>query len=510
MQVLEDIAASSAPVTLLCAPTGSGKSILGMAAAKILNAKRTVILCRTIGLQQQYLESFPDVPLLTGKRNHICLLPGIPAGTMADTAPCNAGFDCELKRGGCLYYDHIRKAASSPVTIANYKVWLLTVNMETESSRYFDNLDLLVADEGHSLVLGEGIDDIASIELWPQKLTRLNLGPLIYQPRVSYYRNWATDRYKVAKRAYQAVLEQWQGEIATASFTGQQVEELRDLKHLAFALERLAEMENPEDWIVDGPGHTKPGDEVTRWRVKLAPVLGGDRRKLIYNHAKKIIIMSATLLPTDDTARFLGLREGEYSIHSVASSFPIENRPIYIWPVGKLTFQTTDTLLPALIARIDEIATGNLPERGLIHTTNFRVTEAIMAGSKYADQMVTHSFKNRTALIQAWLDGKTPPILVSPSLHEGLDGYDDRLRWQVIAKVPFKDLQDPLWAARLKIDQRLYDYAAVSGIVQAAGRSVRHDKDRGICYILDGKFNDLWDRHREFFPPWFQEAVQWV
>lgn len=513
-EALTKLANSDAKMLLLTAPTGSGKSLLGMSLALAWESHKSVILCRSKLLQEQYRASFPGVTqMLTGKGNYPCLLPGVPPGTMVDKAPCNAGYQCSLRYGGCTYYDQVQRASMAQVVIANYPVWLLAANLETEMKAKFGKLDTLVCDEGHALVFGDEMDSLSSIELWPKTVNKFGFGPLYYYSDPGYYRAMAGKWLPLAQMMLEARKAEWDKEIATGSLSPDKIQELQELRFLSFAFERLFLIENPKDWIVDGPRKSSQqppdGSEVEKWRVKLVPILGGDRKKLIYQHSRRVVVMSATLLPTPETAKFLGL-DGDYLQMEIPSTFPLDNRPVYYWPVGRITRDTSEALMPALVARMDSIIEGNLPERGLIHATSFTMAQAVMERSRFKKYMRSHETRDRTKVAQEWLAGKGRPILVSPSLHEGLDAKDNSCRWQVILKVPWPDQGEPVWRARLNLDPSLYAYAAASGIVQMAGRAVRSPEDFAVTFLLDGTFTRLYSQHPGFFPKWFTDAVIWM
>lgn len=517
-EAIDTIVNGDKKVTLMAAPTGSGKSVMGMAASAAVDPTKAVILCRSKLLQKQYLDSFPDITRnLIGKSNFDCVLPGVENGTLVSDAPCQAGYQCTLKHGGCLYYDNLRAAAASKLVIANYPVWLLGVNLDHDMKKKFGKLDMLVCDEGHALVFGEEMDSLASVELWPKTMYKHHLGPLYFYRDASFYKSMGVKLWPMIKEQYEARLTSWYTKIQAGTLSRKNVQELQELKILSFTFERMAAMANPKDWVVDGPkkkNESPPdGTLIDKWRVKLVPLLGGDRRKLIYKYTNRLLIMSATILPTAETAQFLGLEEDEYQLIELESNFPTENRPIFYWPIGKIGMRSFERLLPKLIHKVDDIIEGNLPERGLIHTTNFTMTKAIMERSKYGDQMVTHESKNRIKIVSRWMEGKGPPILISPSLHEGLDAKDEICRWQIITKVPWPNKGEPIWTARLTLlpdGDKLFSYAAASGIVQMAGRIIRNEQDFGVTYILDGWFEALYNDHSNYFPKWFKDAVIWA
>jgi ATP-dependent DNA helicase DinG len=103
-------------------------------------------------------------------------------------------------------------------------------------------------------------------------------------------------------------------------------------------------------------------------------------------------------------------------------------------------------------------------------------------------------------------------------MHTGVDLPDDLLRVQVIARLPFPDMGDPLVKAQMKnatkdnpLDkgQRAYNYDTAAGLVQAYGRIMRSEDDWGTTYLLDPAWS--WFRHaaRDVLPQWFTGALQY-
>src|SRR5208282_1491961 len=116
---------SSKRFVAIAAPTGFGKSLSAFAAAAL--GGRTVILTATKGPQDQ-LREFADVSAdIRGLNNYPCPITdrlGIPKDTMVSDAPCQCGYNCGLKRGGCGYYDLYRQAQLSGIVVTNYQCWL--------------------------------------------------------------------------------------------------------------------------------------------------------------------------------------------------------------------------------------------------------------------------------------------------------------------------------------------------------------------------------------------------
>src|SRR3990167_7174208 len=98
LQTIRKVVETEKKLVVISAPTGSGKSIIALAAAKLLEGegKITRILTKDIYLQNQYM-SYPLGQKKGQGRSHFpCVLPWIDAGTTAAQAPCVHGFNCDL------------------------------------------------------------------------------------------------------------------------------------------------------------------------------------------------------------------------------------------------------------------------------------------------------------------------------------------------------------------------------------------------------------------------------
>src|SRR4030042_5679638 len=69
-EIVEFVLGSSKKFVMLDAPTGSGKSIIGMVLSRLL--KKSIYCCTTKILQDQLTKDFPDIPILKGRSNYPC------------------------------------------------------------------------------------------------------------------------------------------------------------------------------------------------------------------------------------------------------------------------------------------------------------------------------------------------------------------------------------------------------------------------------------------------------
>ena len=92
-------------------------------------------------------------------------------------------------------------------------------------------------------------------------------------------------------------------------------------------------------------------------------------------------------------------------------------------------------------------------------------------------------------------------------MYEGVDLKDEMSRFQIIVKAPYLDLSNGRISAKLKLDPQWYTYRSVMKLVQGAGRSIMHEKDFAITYILDQSATDLIKRASNIIPQWFKESI---
>ncbi|MFZ0512567.1 MAG: helicase C-terminal domain-containing protein, partial [Candidatus Nitrosopolaris sp.] len=114
----------------------------------------------------------------------------------------------------------------------------------------------------------------------------------------------------------------------------------------------------------------------------------------------------------------------------------------------------------------------------------------------------------RDEIIDEHFKSSKPTVLISPSLHLGLDLKDDLSRFQIITKVPYPSLGDRWIDEKRKRSEQWYSWQTGLRLVQAYGRSVRSKDDWAITYILDAAFGYFITKNRNILPAWFTEAIR--
>ena len=114
--------------------------------------------------------------------------------------------------------------------------------------------------------------------------------------------------------------------------------------------------------------------------------------------------------------------------------------------------------------------------------------------------------KSRDQIIAEHFASTRPTVLISPSLHTGLDLKDDYARFQILVKVPYPSKGDRWTDTKREQDPGWYNWQTALRLVQTCGRSVRSQDDWAITYVLDSAFSQFVRNNR--LPYWFMEAVQ--
>jgi Rad3-related DNA helicase len=548
---------------MLSAPTGAGKSVIAAAVQKLLaraggsGEGRSVALTHTIQLQQQYIETLPDAAVITGRGNYDCDLPidhiarlGFPR-LSAEDAPCSTGDGCDShlnRRGGCGYYSQFWDAADSPMVTMNYayaarimqQEWFSTGERDPQSGnkivmRNPFRRSLLVADECH--LAERAIVEAAGIKLNVKLLRELGIDlphPATRQ-RVLEGRTykeyettgvWSAWARKVDDVVTEGIEHQeGRAEYLVAKKDERSMEELalvrvktKRLRALSDALKVMANIDalRYDEWSIkretfNGYPTNVVAQPLWGWTVA---------QESLWQWFDKVLLMSAT--PGDPAIERikLGIPEDKFVFIEVPSVFPVKNRPVYFWPVAKLSYTSTDADWSQIARAIAQIAgSGQWAERkGLVHSgskANATKLVAMLNALTGSQRFFTHgSAKGEAqAALELYKRSPDPLVMVTASFTTGLD-LPYLIGWQVIAKVPYGSLADEMTARRrafkdangVDFGQRVYQSEAMNTVVQAAGRIVRAQDDTGPTFIVDANYAML---HRMAWKPaFYAEAYQ--
>ena len=216
-------------------------------------------------------------------------------------------------------------------------------------------------------------------------------------------------------------------------------------------------------------------------------------------------MMSATVVDKDVFCTSIGLDPTEVAYLRIASPFPVENRPIHFVPVGSMAKDSIDKTLPVMVEAVRMILEKHPEEKGIIHTTNYRVAKYLVENLK-TGRLLTHDSSNRDEVLKKHYDSKEPTVLLSPSMMEGVDLADEASRFQILCKVPFPYLGDLVVKKRMERNKMWYPYTTAKSIIQSFGRSIRNEKDHAVSYILDADWEKFYARNRQMFSEDFRSS----
>ena len=504
LQVLADTASAlndpEVRFIILQAPTGSGKSGIALAQARALGS--SFLLTMNKILQEQYNADFGSfVEDLRGRSNYPCKHAKKKKGDsppscspdrgIRDAAGCNAE-EYDLK---CEYFQAISRAKTSSIALMNFSAGLCFFNY----TPLFTKRQVLIIDEAHSLE-----DQLTSfIEFNVTNDDLLESGLLLrqeYMPdleKASEYLEWLK---MLEMRAV--------SHLADKKFRG-------DREKLDYIYGKLkvvvAELSPALDNFVLQKEYEGTGGASVVTAIKINPIVVSKfAHSRLFDNAEKVILMSATIGDVDIFCEALGINKNEMRFIDVPSVFPKENRPVFITSTRQITHKNTPSLTPLLAREVAALMEKHSTEKGIIHVPSYALANQIMEYLPAKQQARIIYPKNafeQANCLTSHAQNIRPTVILSPSMTEGLDLKDDLSRFQIIVKVPFANVFDPVVDARLKRFPRAYGQKALNRIIQACGRSVRHESDWATTYILDGKMFELIRDYKGAIPRWFAEAL---
>lgn len=200
-----------------------------------------------------------------------------------------------------------------------------------------------------------------------------------------------------------------------------------------------------------------------------------------------------------------------YASVLVPSTFPLERRPIYLYPIAEMSKKKLPQSAPPITAAINKIISTR-PGRILIHTVSYDLNKYIADRLTAARPVFTYA---SSAAKQRAIDGylsDPDAILLAPSLDRGIDLPQEYCRHIIIPKIPFPNIGDKQIAQRMYARNGRVWYAVktIRTLVQMTGRGFRSEDDSCASYILDKNFlTNIWRQSKHLLPEWWKEALVW-
>lgn len=508
------------------APTGVGKSLIGTTIHQVIKYLvtkqnpmgqfRTSISTPTKGLQDQYAaEKAVAIDILKGKKNYRCHIhPDVYYNAIQCRIACRDGH-CGKRR--CPYVQARQNwcdVSSLRCTNAAMMIEMCTTICMKPENR----ADMIILDECHkmpqtlldhtimeySLKAVESLDSvpggkeiIGSVANIVEHVKDYELG------KVYCLDGYLYNAFTTLLDQVEALLEVMEELVEDDRLTESQVMKLADIIDILHNLSDycgIMSQTQATNFIVQ---------EKAENMIQFKPVVPSDVSYFgLFRKADYFVHMSATICGIDSYARSLGIQPGTYHKIQIDNPIPIENRKIFFMPIMKMGNNMGDYEMKQLARAVDDIIEFHANETGIIHTVSYDRALAIQQFSRFRN--IIHVPRTRQALLELMeraYKTKQRIVIASPAMEEGYDFKGDYSRFQILVKVPYDYLGDPLIAHINKVDPSAYFRNAVLRIVQMCGRSVRGIDDWAASYILDTSFETLAARNPEFFPEWFTKAV---
>lgn len=509
---------------ILEAPTGVGKTIIAWTMHRVLDRLmgasklKTTVTTTTKGLQAQY-EKDTHTFDLKGKKNYMCPIGYEHYSTLGCKSACSKK-ECKPKQDCPYVKRRLNWTQNSYWRCTNTALFIEMcpiLCMEPENKA-----DIVVLDECHKFP--NTLLDHSEIDFEPEQLQTVN----IFYGQVS-------DIYTLALEVYNKLKALFKGSIGKLiDFPESLVPTIQDLNGKLNAFLELIEAKLKED-TVDPAIHEICWRVIERcqdWsdvceiitdcgvrefivqvcddkRVTLKPVYPAHVSEYgAFRKADYFLHMSATICGLDAYAALMGIPKEEYATIEMGHPVDLDRRKVMFIPVARMTGGMDEGKLGAMVKGIDELAVTHKGQNGLIHTASYKLAEDLMARSKNKDRMFIGRDRRQTLELLKMNATNGGIIVLSPSMEEGWDLKHDLCRWQVIAKVPYGYLGDPLVKYMSEKNPGAYVRETVLRVVQASGRVVRGVDDHGVTYILDEAFAGVLSRGKKFIPPWFMDAVE--
>ncbi|HEV8386246.1 MAG TPA: ATP-dependent DNA helicase [Nitrososphaera sp.] len=531
------------------APTGFGKTPVAIAMARYLGSSH--ICTATKDLQAQYRRDFPFVVEVKGRGNFPCIVKeDMGLDESCDYGPCvkDDSYDCiyktrlmdykvrgegtkselvqldpfaegkyveNLKRSSkivdldwrpCHYFHQKWIGLRSSYTVYNYRYFLSDVFYAGTAQRR----SLLVLDEAH--LLESEVGDFRSFSVNRHSLRFLRMQ--MPEKNVDEVETWIEFCKTLRERLVdfvekaEGIIERSNQKFGLEPYTERNLIDAREREQTLDAV--IDDIKsNKNNWIVSNIMRDESGQLV---KATLMPLDVSGYFDAILDKGSVALFMSATILSKDHLCKTSGLEPDKVKfIRIEESDFPVDNRPIYLKNVAWLNAKTMIESMPRIVTAINDILNDHKNEKGIIHTTSYSQLQFIKdnIGKEHASRLIETGAKlDRTEVLETHYQSKKPTVLISPSLHLGVDLKDDLSRFQIIVKVPYPDLTDKRVLEKKKLDPNWYTWNTVLRLVQSYGRSVRSVDDHATTFILDSSISYLLKIAADLVPKWFREAIK--
>ena len=499
-EAVEFIRNSSKRFQILEIPTGGGKSLAGMTCGILAGGAN--YLCSTKLLQSQLVSDFPEARSLWGRANYPCTK---DASRNCDECSVTEDDPCDK---GCPYKNAKEALIGSKLRILNYSYYLV----ETQFVGRLRGAKFSIVDEADALE--NTLVNHICLSFTERALNKLGLeeGPsrktASSKTGVASWKDFGNAALMNCRdiiHDLDKIISEW-GKIEE-DWQYATLKEHEYYVHLAERCETFIENVD-ETWIMEEQEGTRGGTTTVFRPIWITPELA---EEFMWKYSDRWMLMSASFPPIPVVCKQLGIDPDDVDYYQAPSMFPIERRPINIWPVANLTSKTMDVEVPKLIKGIKKILDMHPDEKGLIHSVSFKLGKQILEGAK-SKRLLIHNSHDRQEVVDRFTGRDDNSVLISPSLERGVSLENDLCRFVIVAKAPFLSLLDKVVSSRVygsAIGKLWYSSLMMQTVLQMCGRGMRHSSDFCVSYILDAQVNRVYTSKPSLWPEWFSEAIGW-
>ena len=513
---------------LLNLPVGSGKSHLALMIAdwyrkNVTKMSRVDIITNSKILQDQYADTYESIADLKGKDNYEC-----------ESYSCSCAQGGEFNRlnktscESCPYSFARENYISGGISLTNFYLYILYAIynpklMENRGAR------VLIVDEAHDF--DDVMSDFISIKITDNVVKKFKFSNEYdilkklksvnsisdYVEFLKYLNGEIVTTTEDMERGMSSVPRNIKSDrrdlkiskvLKTKNTDVRVMNLVTDLKQYQLKIEIFLKeyKDNPNNWVLESSWNEKMKSK----ELSLEPIWAYDYLdKYVFSNYDMVFLMSGTILDKNLFCQLNGLDVTKASYYSIASPFPLKNRPIYYMPIGKMSFKSKEDTFKRYVPYIQKLLDKYKKKKGIIHTNSFELAKWIENSIK-DPRLVFHDSSNKDEVLRMHMESEEPTVIVSPSMDTGVSFDNDSARFQIIAKVPYPSLASQKNKMRQMNNPDWYSWKTVSGLIQMTGRPVRSDKDYADTIIIDGGFGDVIKHSSQFLPDWIQEAIKKV
>lgn len=443
------------------------------------------------------------VTMLKSRADYIC---GESGDNCKECTAPNESKDATCRTlPGCTYWSAKVRAMRANISVLTFAMLVVDNYIPPEDENgeplSFDNRDIVIVDEGHNLE-SQVAGLFAGFNVSPWQLPDEVYGDTDDRIR------WSFERFEDVREILGDLVARSKEYIKRHDENPEKEALVDKCENFVQKAEFAArEVKDGRPWVVTV---SKLADTNNK-KLELKPVdVDNFLQKFIWSRGNKRVISSATIPYRENISTWadrLGL-DGSTKLISRPMPFPEENRLIHTdTMVGSLSGDGEDEYWNDVIQNIEEIHSQHAGEKGLIHTTSYKRANELADDLGRENVIVQNRDWEKDDVIENWYNSEKD-ILLSPSMMEGVDLYDDRCRWQILVKIPYGYIGDERVSYLLneRYDWKWYNQMTMLDVMQSVGRAVRGPEDYASFYVIDGAFTKLMGKVTT--PTWFNEAVR--